>query len=84
MSLRGGETNLKIHREAAIRALNGIKAPRSSQGKGAMTRKQRYSDASKEALFRIWRLMNYMASIRLKPALKDLRMRVESMMGRLG
>ena len=63
--------NLQIHRKAAIRALNGTKAPRSSQGKGSKTRKKRYSDASKEALVQVWRLMNYMASIRLKPALKD-------------
>ena len=42
--------NLKIHRKAAIRALNKAEAPRSSQGKGAKTKKRRYTDASKEAM----------------------------------
>ena len=47
------------------------KAPRTSQCTGAKTKKRRYSDASKEALVHLWRTMNYMASIRLKPALRD-------------
>jgi hypothetical protein len=63
--------NLKMHRKAAIRALNSVNAPRAVQGKGAKKRTRRYSDASKEALVQIWKKMNYMASIRLKPALKN-------------
>jgi hypothetical protein len=63
--------NLKMHRKAAIRALKSPKPPRSSQGKGAKPRRPRYSEASKEVIVQVWRKMNYMASIRLKPALKD-------------
>ncbi len=63
--------NLKMHRKSAIRALSSSKPPRSIQGKGAKTKRRRYSEASKEALVKVWRTMNYIASIRLKPALKD-------------
>jgi len=63
--------NLKMHRKAVIRALNASSAPRSVQGKGAKTKNRRYSDASKEALILVWRQMNYMASLRLRAAMKD-------------
>jgi hypothetical protein len=63
--------NLKMHRKAAIRALSSTKPPRSIQGKGARSKHRRYSEASKDALVKVWRTMNYMGSIRLKPALKD-------------
>ena len=58
--------NLKLHRKAAIRALNSSHAPRANQGKGSKTKRRRYSEASKEALVHIWKSMNYMASLRLK------------------
>jgi hypothetical protein len=63
--------NLKLHRKAAIRALNSPRAPRANQGKGSKTKRRRYSEASKEALVQIWKSMNYMASLRLKAAFSD-------------
>ena len=47
--------NLKMHRKAAIRALRSTKPPRSVQGKGAKTKRRRYSEASKAALEQVWR-----------------------------
>lgn len=64
--------NLKMHRKAAIRALCSQQPPRASQGKGSSGgRRRRYSEASKDAIVQIWKAMNYMASIRIKAALKD-------------
>ena len=63
--------NLKMHRKAAIRALSREHAPRALQGKGSKGKRSRYSDASKLAIIQIWKSMNYMASLRIKAALKD-------------
>lgn len=63
--------NLKMHRKAAIRALGRENPPRASQGKGALSKRRRYSDASKLAIVQIWKSMNYMGALRLQAALKD-------------
>lgn len=63
--------NLYMHRKAAIRALRGASPPRAFQGKGSKGRGRRYSEASKVAIVSVWKSMNYMASLRLKSALKD-------------
>ena len=64
------ERNLGMHRKAAIRMLRGVTAPRSKQGfKGG--RRRRYSEPAKTHLAKLWRLMGYMCSVRMKAALPE-------------
>ena len=62
--------NLGFHRKSAIRLMNSPYAPKSLQGfRGG--RKRQYSEASKRHLTRLWKLMGYMASRRMKAALPE-------------
>ena len=63
--------NLQIHRKAAIRLLNSADSPRSQQGKKARSGRRPYSEEAKGHLAALWKLMGYMASIRLKAALPE-------------
>ena len=64
------ERNLRLHRKSAIRLMNCPYPPKSMQGfRGG--RKRKYSEESKYHLTRLWKVMGYMASRRMKAALPE-------------
>jgi len=62
--------NLGIHRKSATRLMNRPYAPRSLQGSTG-GRKAKYSKQAKELVRRLWKIMGYMAPVRMKAAIPE-------------
>lgn len=64
------ERNLGVHRKSATRLMRAKRAPRLRRGTGRGGR-QRYSDAARQHLVKLWAQLSFINSKRLRAALPD-------------